>query len=163
MALSSTEPSLRVDEPLQNYQLDHTQQHHTESFTFDQANGAPHPGPVRAGRIDEGNLPHGQPELERQSQDVSPASSMGGSFTGGQEGREEGYSSRAQRKLDELRNLFKLPSDEVRSLTVLVSDWPRVLFVYASGPLEVAALCSSACCFGAMACASLQHCPGVGL
>ncbi|KAK9863778.1 hypothetical protein WJX84_002729 [Apatococcus fuscideae] len=112
MALSSTEPSLRVDEPLQNYQLDHTQQHHTESFTFDQANGAPHPGPVRAGRIDEGNLPHGQPELERQSQDVSPASSMGGSFTGGQEGREEGYSSRAQRKLDELRNLFKLPSDE---------------------------------------------------
>lgn len=125
MALASTEPSLRlpVEEHSQNYLPQYV--HHNlpgsmsaESFTFDNANGAPqpervmNPGNVRAGRIDEQQAaPQGGPELERQSgQDVSPASSMTGSFTAE---KDEALSNRAQRKTQELRDLFKLPSDEV--------------------------------------------------
>lgn len=88
-----------------------------ESFTFDNANGTPQPegfmspGVVRAGRIDEQLAAPQGPDLERQSgQDVSPASSMTGSFTAE---KEEALSSRAQRKFQELRDLFKLSSDEV--------------------------------------------------
>lgn len=125
MALASAEPSLRlpVEERSQNYPLSYANHNHAgsmsaESFTFDNANGPPQPegvmspGIVRAGRIDDQlAAPQGGPELERQSgQDVSPASSMTGSFTAD---KDETLSSRAQRKTQELRDLFKLPPDEV--------------------------------------------------
>ena len=125
MALASTEPSLRLEDHTHSYQPQYVRHNHgdsmgAESFTFDNANGPPQPegavSPVivRAGRIDEhAAAPQGPPELERHSgQDVSPASSMTGSFTAD---KEDGLSSRAQRKNQELRDLFKLSSDEVRN------------------------------------------------
>ncbi|KAK9827162.1 hypothetical protein WJX74_008866 [Apatococcus lobatus] len=122
MNLASTEPSLRLEDYTHSYQPQFIRHNPAdsagaESFTFDNANGPPQPegavSPVivRAGRIDEhAAAPQGPPELERHSgQDVSPASSMTGSFTAD---KEEGLSIRAQRKNQELRDLFKLPSDE---------------------------------------------------
>ncbi len=126
MALSYAEPSLRVESlpgPGQNHYPEDSRDRQarstgTESFTFDQANGAPSYDslvtPIRAGRIDDtgamNSLPQGAPELDRLSgQDVSPASSMTGSFTA----EKEELSSRQQRKNAELRNLFKLPAEEV--------------------------------------------------